>query len=358
MNIQNAILEAIESNPGTNPSSDIQIKYGLSRQAVLFHINELIQKEKIRAEGKNKGRVYFPLTLKNPREETFPETTPSFQIQKELKGKISRLAEQGEHEIYRSDIAPELSHLANQGLETRIQYVSTEILNNIIDHSQGKDWAFHLSSKPDHIRLQFEDDGIGVFQSIQRYFGNQSTWEAIGELAKGKRTSDPTRHAGEGLFFSARMADLFSIEANELQYIYNSAQDDWTMRPSKRRTGSLLTLDFDLNDRRSTKEVFDRFTEDFDFKANSPRLVDPFIVQLPAGHLPSRSEAKKILAGSEKFTSIVFDFKGVESIGQGFADEVFRIFARDNPGTQIEIKNANEFIQRMIAHVRRPTLAE
>jgi hypothetical protein len=38
----------------------------------------------------------------------------------------------------------------------------------------------------------------------------------------------------------------------------------------------------------------------------------------------------------EKFRSVQLDFTGVEEIGQGFADEVFRVWKASHPGIQLE----------------------
>jgi hypothetical protein len=59
------------------------------------------------------------------------------------------------------------------------------------------------------------------------------------------------------------------------------------------------------------------------------------------------------LANLEKFSDIELDFSGVDSVGQGFADEVFRVFASRNPGITIETTNANDVIAAMLSHVRR-----
>lgn len=45
----------------------------------------------------------------------------------------------------------------------------------------------------------------------------------------------------------------------------------------------------------------------------------------------ARSEARRLLQGLESFREIVVDFTGVKSIGQGFADEVFRVFPLHHP---------------------------
>jgi transcriptional regulator with XRE-family HTH domain len=49
----------------------------------------------------------------------------------------------------------------------------------------------------------------------------------------------------------------------------------------------------------------------------------------------ARSEAKRLLEGLDRFKEVVLDFRGVDGVGQGFADEVFRVWARAHPGTKL-----------------------
>lgn len=49
----------------------------------------------------------------------------------------------------------------------------------------------------------------------------------------------------------------------------------------------------------------------------------------------SRSEAKRIVHGLKKSREVVLDFKGVDLVGQGFADEVFRVWGRANPDSTL-----------------------
>jgi len=55
----------------------------------------------------------------------------------------------------------------------------------------------------------------------------------------------------------------------------------------------------------------------------------------------SRSQAKRLLMGLEKFKQVVLDFKGVSSVGQAFVDEVFRVFQNEHPDIAIQYFNAN-----------------
>lgn len=62
----------------------------------------------------------------------------------------------------------------------------------------------------------------------------------------------------------------------------------------------------------------------------------------------SRSQAKRLLMGLEKFKYVMLDFKGVGSVGQAFVDEVFRVFQNEHPGITIQYVNANEEVDSMI----------
>ncbi len=340
---ESEIASYIKQNPGTNPVFVLSGTLNMSRQAVLAHINRMIGTGTIRAEGKAKGRIYYI-------------SEPSESID-QLQMSVEDLAKAGEDEIFKRHIAARVLAFAqkNSGFFSREQYAITEVLNNVIDHSQASlvFIRIFLSPNQQNLIIELEDNGRGVFDSIKSFFHLEDYWEAVAELAKGKRTTDPARHAGEGLFFTARMADSFEIEANSLKYQYVSEQDDWSLAPIPEKIGSLVRLSMNLASHKSPQEVFEKFTRDYTFDQKSPRLANPYIINLPSGHLPSRSEAKKILAGAEAFASIVLDFKGVESIGQGFADEVFRVFKASYPNIEIEFKNASSFVLRMIAHVQK-----
>jgi hypothetical protein len=67
----------------------------------------------------------------------------------------------------------------------------------------------------------------------------------------------------------------------------------------------------------------------------------------------SRSEAKRLLVGLEKFREVVVDFAGVEGIGQGFADEVFRVWAASHPETRLSAENMTSPVGFMVERARR-----
>ena len=68
----------------------------------------------------------------------------------------------------------------------------------------------------------------------------------------------------------------------------------------------------------------------------------------------ARSQAKKLLADLDRYQGIILDFEGIDIIGQGFADEIFRVFKSDHPNIEIIPLEANENVMLMIMHVLRP----
>ena len=58
-----------------------------------------------------------------------------------------------------------------------------------------------------------------------------------------------------------------------------------------------------------------------------------------------------MLAGLDRFSVVLLDFEGVDLIGQGFADEVFRVFVHEHPDMELYADGANPAVARMIRHV-------
>ena len=65
-------------------------------------------------------------------------------------------------------------------------------------------------------------------------------------------------------------------------------------------------------------------------------------------HLISRSIARRILSNIDKFKVVFLDFENIETIGQGFADEIFRVFKNKHPEISVIPLNTNEEIDFMI----------
>lgn len=72
-------------------------------------------------------------------------------------------------------------------------------------------------------------------------------------------------------------------------------------------------------------------------------LGEPFI---------ARSQAKRLLSGIELFKTVIFDFEGVDEIGQAFADEIFRVFAIRHPEIELIVIHDNSDVRAMVSRAK------
>ena len=69
--------------------------------------------------------------------------------------------------------------------------------------------------------------------------------------------------------------------------------------------------------------------------------------------LMSRSEAKRLLLGLDDYTVLDFNFKNVDEVGQGFCDEIFRVYANRHPGKLLSYHGASDVVRYMIERSRK-----
>lgn len=176
--------------------------------------------------------------------------------------------------------------------------------------------------------------------------------------SKGKMTTDPTKHSGQGIFFSSRMCDYFTIEASELAYSHNAKVpvDVLKENESGEQGATQVFMYISNATSRTTKEVFDQYSNpDPESEGGFYKTVVPVrLARLGSENLVSRSQAKHLSAGFDKFRMVVLDFAEVNEIGQAFTDELFRVFAKMHPEIEIMSINTSEQVQTMIRHVTRP----
>lgn len=240
------------------------------------------------------------------------------------------------------DAAPEL---ADRPLAQRITgYAVTEMVNNAIDHSDGRQVDVSLWIDGTEIRVVIADDGVGVFERLRTGFDLEDEFAAIAELTKGKRTTDPTAHTGEGIFFTSKAADLFVLESNAVRWTVDNKRADEAVGTSAVSAGTVVRISLDLETDRDLTRLFREFTVDHDFVRTRP-VIKLFEI---GTEFVSRSEAKRLLAGLEQFREVELDFRRVESVGQGFVDEVFRVWPRNHPDTDLLPTHMNEAVRFMV----------
>lgn len=253
-----------------------------------------------------------------------------------------------EDEMFDESVGPLLKTLP-AGVYEAFQYGVTEILNNAIDHSESDRVNVTLTQTAATATVLVQDDGIGIFEKLRRDRGLTDARYAILELGKGKLTTDPDRHSGQGIFFTSRLIDRFAIRSGRLAFRHVRPDGDWlTDQLGEAATGTSVEMTLRRDSSVDVRTIFDRFARlDEDDYAFSRTHV-PVILAKFDELLVSRSQAKRVLLRIDQFKEVVFDFKGIEFIGQAFADEIFRVFANQNPAIDIRYRNAEPRVRGMI----------
>jgi anti-sigma regulatory factor (Ser/Thr protein kinase) len=232
-----------------------------------------------------------------------------------------------------------------------LQYAATEVINNAIEHSRGRTVALSVEFGPAGATiLTVKDDGVGVFARICEDFGFASPHDAIVQLEKGKLTSDPERHSGEGLFFSSKAVSRFRLESQRTAWIVDNLAGDSAIGPSDVARGTRVVLQVVRGATPRLEDVFRSFTDAETLRFVRTRAT--IRLGLLGKSLVSRSEARRVVQGLAKFTHATLDFSGVEVVGQGFCDEIFRVFARAHPDVALDPVGMNDAVAFMVARAR------
>lgn len=227
-----------------------------------------------------------------------------------------------------------------------INYAFLEMLNNAIEHSHSKKIEVNIVREAKLIRFEVVDFGIGIYNNIRKKKDLADDMEAIGELTKGKQTTAPEEHTGEGIFFTSKMADIFVIQSSKKKLIFNNLIDDIFVEDlSKKLRGTKVIFNISLKSKKNLNNIFREYSgNSFEF---SKTKVLVKLYKIGTEYI-SRSQARRIMYGLDKFKFITLDFRNVKSVGQSFADEVFRIWQNKHPHIIINPTNTNENIDFMI----------
>lgn len=327
--IRQFLVDGVKVNKPNLAHSAME-KFGLTRQAIHAHFAALVEDGFLASSGSTKARVY-QLGLKRFHDGLF-----------KLKGlEESEVYSRNFGEIF-NGLPKEIANICHYGF--------TEMLNNAIDHSEGTEVYICAERTPEFVSILIVDNGEGIFNHIARLLKLQDPRESILELSKGKLTTDPSNHTGQGIFFSSRAFDEFLIFSGDLVFTHADGSGmDFLLHNEKSHKGTRVFMKIALDSERTLRAVFDSFTgtEDEDYAFNKT-IVPVKLALYEGGQLISRSQAKRILNRADRFKTVLLDFKGVESIGQAFADEVFRVFVKQNPQITIHAVNENLEVKKMI----------
>jgi hypothetical protein len=325
-----AEIEALFASHDTVTSGQVAQAAGVSRQAAHYNLKEMEKRGDIIHEGAGRGGRY--------RRRAQRQTVYSLHDLKD-------------DEVWGEEIIAlrqmDLAIFDNPKVRPILNFVFTEMVNNAIDHSGGTTLTVRWFLDSEDIAFEVEDDGVGAFRRMRETRDLRSDFDAIGEIAKGKQTSDPAHHSGLGIYFSSRMTSEFALTSGHLTWTVDNRRDDnaigWL---DQERIGTRVRCEVDATTTTTPNEVFDELS-DLELPGSNKTAIRVSLFE--EGGFVSRTEAKRIGAHLEDFGVVELDFKGIESVGQGFVDELFRVWQNDHPLTRLIPIRANRSIISLIA---------
>lgn len=239
------------------------------------------------------------------------------------------------------------------------QHVFTELLNNAIDHSGGSSVTVSMRQTPTQLQLLVSDDGRGVFDAVAERFQITDPTTAMLELAKGKLTSQPDSHTGRGLFFSAKLADIFDLHANDAAFQQREWQrDQWWQRSRPAcRTGTSVYVAICVDSDRTLDNVLRRYSLDGAGYGFERTVVPLKLITQEQNGLESRAQARRVVSRLAQFRRVELDFDGLADVGHGFTDELFRVFGRQHPQLELVPVNMAPRVAAMVSSVREMPVA-
>lgn len=346
MDINNVILD-LATSKGKVKSSDVLriIKNTVSRQYVSLLLSRLVKEGKLLKGGSTAGAFYV---LKNN------EHLLGSKIHKRFKRESLK-----EHEVS-DDINSKVHFMKNlkENVKSLFDYAFSEMLNNAIDHSESKYVEIDVGIDSKSLWFIVSDVGVGVYRNVMKKRRLKNELEAMQDLLKGKTTTQPHAHSGEGIFFTSKTADIYQLDSFEHSLrIDNKTNDIFIGELKPQKIGTKVFWIIGLDTSRHLREVFQKYefdhsNPDFDKTEVQVRLYTIGTIYI------SRSQARRILEGLEKFKSVIFDFVKVPNVGQAFVDELFRVFPQKYPEIKIKAVNMNEAARYMIERVDKPQSVE
>jgi len=330
--IQQQILRDIKYHP-KDIASHISEIFQISRQATHKHLKKLVNEGWLDSSGSTRSKVY-KLGYRRDHGVSIP-----------LDKSIS------EHEVYDIEFYSIIEGLP-KNVEDIIFYGFTEMVNNAIDHSEGSKCSIYIERNKEEISITISDDGEGIFKRIKRLKNLSDEKQAILELYKGKLTTDPANHSGQGIFFTSKMFDRFAIISKGLTFHHNYEKTLDIILDNDGglgNEGTSIFMKISTTSTRTDSEIFDQYSgndeEDYAFNKT---VIPVKMARINKENLVSRSQAKRLLARVEKFKYVLFDFHDVDTIGQAFADEIFRVYHLRHPNINITAINTVHNVQKMI----------
>lgn len=336
MDIKSLILAKIQKT-GQIKASDVIKELGFSRTYINRFLRELRDEGKIILIG-NANKAFYVLADKEiltRAKEQILIFDKTFNRQNLDEDRLLNKIKQSTGIFY--TIQDNIDHI--------VQYSFLEMVNNAIEHSKSEKIRITIYKISNAITFVIEDWGIGIFENLKTKFNLPNTLTSIQELLKGKKTTEPTQHTGQGIFFTSKLADSFTIKSSNKVLMFNNIINDLFIEDRKTHPGTSVIFSISVSSKKTTQEIFNAYSnQEYEFSKTQVR-VKLFRV---GKDILSRSEARRVMINLDSFQEIILDFTGVESVGQAFADEIFRVWQNNHTNIIITYINANENVEFMI----------
>lgn len=305
---------------------------GLSRVAVSRRIKKLVEAGYLLKEGAGTRPLYRPGTKR-------------FWLKQASMDWVRQSGD--EFGVWERHVAP-LVHGLPPNVVNMANIAFTEMLNNALDHSEAQAVTLAMHVADGRLQMVVADDGVGIFHRITRALKLFDSRLALLELAKGKFTTASAGHSGMGVFVVSRMTDGFAIYSQGLTYDVHATtrplpRFEWLQaHPAKwgGEAGTVVCMDMALDTERTAQDVYKRYFSPDEVGSDAFHTTEvPVRLAQLSSHLTSRSQGKWVVERATQFKTVILDFDGVSLVGQGFVDEVFRVFATAHPDVQLKPVN-------------------
>lgn len=328
------LVDGLLTGAGGFQTGDLARAAKISRQAAHRHLAAFVRENSLVRDGAGRGARYRAGARAAVRLRYSRKGLSEDDVWRDAEAKVARL------------------RMLPDNVNRILHYALTELVNNAIDHSSARrvDVLFPPAGKS--VVFEVLDDGVGIFDHVRRRLKLPDRLAAIQELSKGKVTTAPAKHSGEGLFFVSKIADYFEAVSGGLSWKIDSVRGDSAVSAVPPSSGTRVRFEVGAAKKRTLADLFAEYTKDFEF-SKTRIVVRLFTIGV---RFVSRSEAKRLLAGLDRFKEIVLDFAGVEEVGQGFADEVFRVWAGRHPSIRLQPVHLAPTVRFMVDRARRTPL--
>ncbi len=326
---------------GAITSSELAKRAGVSRQYASRLLAELVKDGLLFKLGSTRSAKYVVLNsvgkISAPAQDRYKRTLINKSVEEHLV-----------LDDIKKNFAP--FRFLSENVASIFDYAFLEMLNNAIEHSSSKTIGVEVALSGNELSFTVKDGGIGVFRNIMTMRALNSEADAIGELLKGKTTTAPTLHSGEGIFFTSKAGDKFILSSFGWQMLVdNSIPDIFIKNEEKNTKGTTVTFGVNINATHHLAEIFKKYSDSPQSEGASFDKTEIHVRLFALGGVYiSRSQARRILSGLDKFKVVIMDYDRVPMVGQAFADEVYRVFLNAHPDIRIENTNMNEAVAFMV----------